>query len=59
MFHEIIVIGAGASGIIASITAKDMGKDIAILEGSSRIGQKILTTGNGRCNITNRNITSF
>lgn len=58
MFHEIIIIGGGASGIIASITAKDMGKDIAILEGSSRIGQKILTTGNGRCNITNRNITS-
>lgn len=58
MFHEIIIIGGGASGIIASITAKDMGKDTAILEGSSRIGQKILTTGNGRCNITNRNITS-
>lgn len=56
MFHEIIIIGGGASGIIASITAKDMGKDIAILEGSSRIGQKILTTGNGRCNITNKNI---
>lgn len=57
MFHEIIVIGGGASGIIASITAKDMGKDIAIIEGSGRIGQKILTTGNGRCNITNKNIS--
>lgn len=56
MFHEIIVIGGGASGIMASITAKDMGKDIAILEGNSRIGSKILTTGNGRCNITNKNI---
>lgn len=53
-----IIIGGGASGLIASITAKDMGKDIAILEGSGRIGQKILTTGNGRCNITNKNITS-
>jgi len=58
LFHEIIIIGGGASGIIASITAKDIGKDIAILEGSGRIGQKILATGNGRCNITNRNITS-
>jgi predicted Rossmann fold flavoprotein len=58
LFHEIIIIGGGASGIIASITAKDMGKDIAILEGSNRVGQKILTTGNGRCNITNRNITA-
>ena len=58
MFHEIIVIGGGASGIIAAINVKDMGKDIAILEGSGRIGQKILTTGNGRCNITNKNITA-
>lgn len=56
MFHEILVIGGGASGIMAAITTKDMGKDIAILEGSNRIGTKILTTGNGRCNITNMNI---
>lgn len=53
MFHEIIIIGAGASGLIAAITAKDSGADVAILEGSSRVGTKILTTGNGRCNITN------
>jgi predicted Rossmann fold flavoprotein len=56
LFHEILVIGGGASGIMASITSKDMGKDIALLEGSDRIGTKILTTGNGRCNITNKNI---
>jgi hypothetical protein len=57
LFHEIIVVGGGASGIMAAITAKDSGKDIAILEGSNRIGTKILTTGNGRCNITNSNIS--
>lgn len=51
--HDIIVIGGGASGIMAAITAKDLGKDIAILESNDRIGKKILTTGNGRCNITN------
>lgn len=56
MFHEIIIVGGGASGIMAAITAKNVGKDIAILEGTSRIGNKILTTGNGRCNITNKNI---
>lgn len=54
MYHEIITIGGGASGIMASITAKDMGKDIAIIEGTDRIGKKILATGNGRCNITNK-----
>ncbi|MBC2582200.1 NAD(P)/FAD-dependent oxidoreductase [Clostridium sp. DJ247] len=58
MFHEIIVIGGGASGIIAAIVAKDAGKDVAIIEGTSRIGNKLLSTGNGRCNITNE-ILSF
>jgi predicted Rossmann fold flavoprotein len=52
--HDIIVIGGGASGIIAAITAKDLGKDVAILESNDRIGKKILTTGNGRCNISNK-----
>jgi predicted Rossmann fold flavoprotein len=52
--HEIIIVGGGASGIMAAILLKDMGIDAAILEGSDRIGKKILVTGNGRCNITNR-----
>jgi len=52
---DLIIIGGGASGLIAAITAKDMGMDVAILEGTDRIGKKILTTGNGRCNITNIN----
>jgi predicted Rossmann fold flavoprotein len=52
--HDIIVVGGGASGIIAAITAKDLGKDVAILESNDRIGKKILTTGNGRCNISNK-----
>ena len=53
MYHKIIIIGGGASGLLASIAAKDKGQDIAILEGSDRIGKKILSTGNGRCNISN------
>ncbi|MBV4432522.1 NAD(P)/FAD-dependent oxidoreductase [Clostridium tyrobutyricum] len=57
MFHDIIIIGAGASGLMAAITAKNIGKDAAVLEGNHRIGTKILTTGNGRCNITNTNIS--
>ncbi|MBO0533392.1 NAD(P)/FAD-dependent oxidoreductase [Clostridium botulinum] len=56
MYHEIIILGGGASGIAASIISKDMGSDVAILESNDRIGKKILTTGNGRCNITNENI---
>lgn len=56
MFHDLLIIGGGASGILAAIAAKDMGADAAIVEGNDRIGRKIVTTGNGRCNITNKNI---
>ncbi|WP_050606300.1 NAD(P)/FAD-dependent oxidoreductase [Clostridium niameyense] len=58
MYHEIIVIGGGASGIMAAITCRDMGKDVAIIETNNRIGKKILATGNGRCNISNKFIDS-
>lgn len=51
--HDIVVIGGGASGLLAAITAKDYGADVAIVEGTDRVGKKILTTGNGRCNISN------
>ncbi len=54
MKHDTIIVGAGASGIIAALTAKDMGKDVALIEGNDRIGKKILVTGNGRCNISNK-----
>lgn len=58
IFHDTIIIGGGASGLMAAIIAKDLGKDIAIIESTARIGNKILTTGNGRCNISNKNIAS-
>lgn len=57
MNHDLLIIGGGASGIFAAIIAKDLGIDVAIIETNNRIGKKILTTGNGRCNISNRNIT--
>lgn len=56
MRHQIIIVGGGASGIIAALTARNLGSDVAILEGNNRIGKKLLTTGNGRCNISNRDI---
>lgn len=58
IYHDTLIIGGGASGLFSAIIAKDLGHDVAILEGSDRIGKKILTTGNGRCNITNKNIAS-
>ena len=56
--HDLIIVGGGASGLIAAITAKDFGIDVALIEGNDRIGKKILTTGNGRCNISNNSITN-
>lgn len=53
MHHKLLIIGAGAAGLMAAVTAKDLGIDTAILESNDRIGKKILVTGDGRCNITN------
>ncbi|TNJ66885.1 NAD(P)/FAD-dependent oxidoreductase [Paenibacillus hemerocallicola] len=51
--HKLFIIGAGASGLMAAVTARDLGIDTAIIESNDRVGKKVLTTGNGRCNITN------
>lgn len=50
---KIIVVGGGASGMIAAITAARKGSEVTILEHMNRIGKKILSTGNGKCNLTN------
>ncbi|MFA9378381.1 MAG: NAD(P)/FAD-dependent oxidoreductase [Lachnotalea sp.] len=50
---EIIIIGAGASGMMAAISAARNHAKVMILEHTDRFGKKILATGNGRCNLTN------
>jgi predicted Rossmann fold flavoprotein len=51
--YDIIVIGAGAAGLIAAITAARHGKKVLLLEKLSSIGSKLKATGGGRCNLTN------
>ncbi|MEA3314716.1 MAG: NAD(P)/FAD-dependent oxidoreductase [Campylobacterota bacterium] len=51
--YDLIVIGAGPSGIIASIEAKRRGKKVLLVEKLSQIGVKLKATGGGRCNLTN------
>ena len=54
--YHIAVIGGGASGLLAAIAAKiegGAGCSVVILERNDRIGRKILSTGNGRCNLGN------
>lgn len=53
--RNVIIIGGGASGMLAAISAKRLGANVTILERNPRIGKKILATGNGRCNFTNIN----
>lgn len=59
MSNKVCVIGAGASGIIAAISAKEQGADVFMLERNTKIGKKILATGNGRCNFTNVDATEY
>lgn len=50
---DTIIIGAGAAGCMAAITAARMGKSVLMFEKNERIGRKLRITGKGRCNVTN------
>ncbi len=50
---KVIIIGAGAAGMMAAIAAASNGHDVTILEKNEKAGKKIYITGKGRCNITN------
>lgn len=50
---DVIVVGGGASGLMAAITAASFGAEVTLVEQNDRVGRKILSTGNGRCNYTN------
>lgn len=51
-----IVVGAGAAGLVTAITSARAGQHVLLLEQNSKIGKKILVSGNGKCNIGNRYI---
>jgi len=53
--YDIAIIGAGASGLMSASLMPN--KNIAIIDGNSKIGLKILASGGGKCNVTNKNVT--
>lgn len=53
MIYDVIVIGGGAAGMMAAITAAENGAKTAVIEKNDRLGRKLAITGKGRCNVTN------
>ncbi|MCK5294020.1 MAG: NAD(P)/FAD-dependent oxidoreductase [Arcobacteraceae bacterium] len=57
MNKNINIIGSGASGLISAIILSKKGFKVTIFEKNSKVGRKILATGNGKCNISNQNLS--
>lgn len=59
--YDICIIGGGASGMTAAISAKRFNRDtsVIILEKKDRLGKKILATGNGKCNLSNEKCSDY
>ncbi len=55
---DLLVLGAGAAGLMAAIMAGQRGRRVLVLDHADRIGKKILISGGGRCNFTNLNCTA-
>ena len=51
--NKVVVIGGGAAGLMAAITAAENGAKVWLIEPNERLGKKINITGKGRCNVTN------
>ena len=51
--YDLIVVGGGAAGMMAAITAARLGTDVCLVERNPKVGRKLYITGKGRCNVTN------
>ena len=58
MRYDAIIIGGGAAGLAAGVSLARAGWHTAVLEAQPRVGRKLLSTGNGRCNFTNINASA-
>ena len=57
MKFDVVVIGGGAAGIVAAISARRKGNSVVICDRMPKLGKKILASGNGRCNLLNENFS--
>ena len=58
MKYDVIIIGAGAAGLMCAIEAGKRGRSVLVIERAEKIGKKILISGGGRCNFTNKQISA-
>ncbi|MBE9504652.1 MAG: NAD(P)/FAD-dependent oxidoreductase [Proteobacteria bacterium] len=56
--YNVIIIGAGPSGLMCAIEAGKRGRNVLIIDHADKIGKKLAISGGGRCNFTNRNVTA-
>ena len=55
--NRVLVVGGGASGMVASIYAAKNGNEVILVDKNNNLGKKILMTGNGKCNYWNKDIS--
>ncbi len=56
MQTDCIILGGGAAGLTAAAALAERGLQVTVVEKLDRVGKKLLATGNGRCNLSNRNM---
>jgi predicted Rossmann fold flavoprotein len=57
MVYDVIIVGAGAAGLMTAIQAAEGGLSVLLLEGQKKVGAKILMSGGTRCNVTNKSVS--
>src|SRR5208282_3334486 len=57
MDYDVVIVGAGAAGLMTAIQAAEGGLRILLLEGQKKVGAKILMSGGTRCNVTNKDVS--
>jgi predicted Rossmann fold flavoprotein len=58
VIYDVIILGAGASGLIAAIHAAKRGRRALVIDHAEKVGRKLLVSGGGKCNITNKHIST-
>jgi hypothetical protein len=58
MAKKVAIIGGGASGLLSAILCAEKGCEVTLFEQNNKLAKKILVSGNGRCNITNKNLSA-